>query len=62
MKLKELLKKLQKLDPEMTVGFLTAPGQWGSVTGVHVDINSFTKKKVIIDCVESAKSWENQPI
>jgi len=35
MKNKQLIERLQELNPESNVDFLTGPGQWGKVVGVH---------------------------
>ena len=58
MKVKTLIKKLQKLPPEYTVEFMTAIGQYGRVTGVAIGEGAGGCKYVRLDVVEDEKSFD----
>ena len=60
MKLKTLMKKLSKLNPEAQVEYLTAPGQWGRVSGAHQETEK-GRDVVYVDVVEDDESWESSP-
>ncbi len=56
---KQLINKLEKIEPYAKVHFLTAVGQSGRATDCRRVFTSKRKPEAVIDVVESARSFKN---